>query len=557
MSRSGTSSQTAQGWFRRPLYDFLACALIVLFHFANYVTYTEYDRLYPDILIVVGALCFVAAALTGLLRIRSRLFRAAIFSLLITFVIGDALFEFGTKDDISLRLVALSATLLVAVAVIFFLREHATVVLMGGFLAMFAATIGLGLLKAGSPPPDDSIARQFASDGNQPIVVHIVLDEHAGLAGLHAGVPGGAEAAENLRRFYTNAGFRVFAGAYSQFFSTETSLAKALNFDATAGAEQFLTRKHYGFALNENSYLKAYADKGYRIRVYQSDYLDLCRSADVAVVSCVTYRPDFLARSAVSDLPLRERIRLIFGMYYSSIAVIKIANLAGERLGILAASRGVSLPKLNLWHGRVGPIAVAPTFERLIQDVSRAANGSIFFAHLLMPHYPYVYDKNCGVRTPVASWRLRKNGEHGNTPESRRRTYAQYFEQVQCVQKRLASLFDAMKRAGTFDEATIVIHGDHGARIGLIDPAAGTVSRLTPADYADAYSTLFVVKASDANAGVDSRMLPLAALMSYAGNRLDNRLSEPQTPTVFVDTGEAAATPFPLPRFPGLAAPRR
>jgi hypothetical protein len=565
MNQSNASGQTAEGWFRRPLYDFLACALIVLFHFANYVTYTEYDRFYPDILIVAGGLCFLAVALTVLLRVRSRLFRAAIFSLLITCVIGDALFEFGTKDDISLRLVALSATLLVAVAVIFFLREHATLVLMGGFLAMLVATVGIGLQKSGSPPPDAAIAqqsaaRQSASDGNLPVVVHIVLDEHtglAGLAGLHAGVPGAVEAADSLRRFYTNAGFRIFAGAYSQFFSTETSLAGALNFDATAGAEQFLTRKHYGFALNENPYLKAYADKGYRIRVYQSDYLDLCRSNDVAVAGCVTYLPDFLARSAIADLPLRERVRLIFGMYYSSIAVIKVARLAGEQLGILAASRGVILPKLSLWHGRVGPIAVAPTFERLIQDVSRAASSSVFFAHFLMPHYPYVYDQNCGVRTPVTSWRLRQDGKHGNTPESRRRSYAQYFDQVQCVQKRLDSLFSAMKRAGSFDDATIVIHGDHGARIGLTDPAAGTVSQLTPADYADAYSTLFVVKAPDTNAGVDSRMLPLADLMSYAGNRRDDRLSEPQTPTVFVDTGEASATPFPLPRFPGLTEKRR
>lgn len=553
MEHSRTPGLLQQVSSRRALYDFLACALIILFHFTNYVIYTEYDRVYPDILIVGGGLCALAALLTVFLQVPSRFFRAAIFSILITFVIGDALFEFGTKDDISLRLIALSASLLVALVVIFFLREHATLVLMGGFLAMLVATVGIGLQTTEPPETKGSIDRHSASTVNLPLVVHVVLDEHIGLVGMHAGVPGDAAAAESTRRFYKDAGFRLFAGAYSQFFKTETSLAGALNFDFTEQADHFLTRKHYGFSLNKNAYLKSYADKGYRIHVYQSDYLDLCQSDGIDVATCATYRPDFLARSAIAQLPVIERARLLFAMYYSSIAVIKIAKLAGEQLGVWAGANGVNLPALDLWHGRVGPIAVTPTFERLIQDVSHTRNGTVFFAHFLMPHYPYVYGANCAVRTPVSTWRLRQDGKRGNTPESRRRSYAQYFEQVQCVQKQLDSLFAAMKRAGTFDEATIVIHGDHGARIGLIDPEADNISSLTPADYTDAYSTLFAIKAPDARAGIDFRMLPLPALMSYAANRQDGQLSEPLAPKVFINAGDAVVRPTPLPRFPGLS----
>lgn len=553
MEQSNTTGPQWQVWNRRALYDFLACALVVMFHFTNYIIYTEYDRVYPDILIVGSGLCALAALLTVFLQVPSRFFRAAIFSVLITFVIGDALFEFGTKDDISLRLIALSATLLVALVVIFFLREHATLVLMGGFLAMLVATVGIGLQTTEPPETKGSTGRDSARTANLPLVVHVVLDEHIGLAGMYAGVPGDAAAAESTRRFYNDAGFRLFAGAYSQFFKTETSLARALNFDFPEQADHFLTRKHYGFSLNKNAYLKSYADNGYRIRVYQSDYLDLCQSDGIDVATCVTYRPDFLARSAIAQLPVLERVRLLFGMYYSSVAVIKIAKLGGEQLGVWAGANGVNLPALDLWHGRVGPIAVAPTFERLIQDVSRARNGTVFFAHLLIPHYPYVYGANCAVRTPVSTWRLRQEGKRGNTPESRRHSYAQYFEQIQCVQKQLDSLFAAMKRAGTFDEATIVIHGDHGARIGLTDPEAANISRLTPEDYTDAYSTLFAIKAPDAQAGIDSRMLPLPALLSYAADRRVGQLSEPLAPKVFINAGDGTVTPIPLPRFPMLS----
>lgn len=552
MGKSDTSGVHRSGRFRRSLYDFLACALIVLFHFTNYVTYTEYDRIFPDVVIVAGGLCILAAFLTGLLWIPSQLFRAAVFSVLITFVIGDALFEFGTKDDISLRLVALSATLLVALAVIFFLREHATLVLMGGFLAMLVATVGIGIQTAGQSGLKKPDTEKSASMANLPLVVHIVLDEHVGLAGMYAGVPGGAAAGKSARQFYTETGFRVFAGAYSQYFKTETSLAGALNFDPTPRAHRFLTRKHYGFTLNKNNYLKTYAEKGYRIKAYQSDYLDLCQSEGVDVATCTTYRPDFLAASAIAELPTPERVRLVFGMYYSSIAVIKIAKLLGAKIGVWAETKGVKLPRLNLWHGRVGPIAVAPTFEMLVQDVSRTRSGTVFFAHFLTPHYPYVYASNCAVMTPIAKWRLRQSDKSGNTPDSRRQSYAQYFNQIQCVQKRLGNLFSAMKRAGTFDRATIVIHGDHGARIGLHDPHTATIPQLTSADYVDAYSTLFALKSPGVQAGVDSRMLPLPALMSYAASRRDDRLSEPPVPSVFIGSRDAGVMPVPLPRFPAV-----
>jgi hypothetical protein len=152
------------GPLKQVFYDFLACVIIILFHFTNYLTYTKYGRIYPDIIIVATGLCVVAAVLTALLRIPSAIFRAAVFSLLITFVLGDALFEFGTKDDISLRLIALSVTLLLALAVMFFLREHAHMVLIGGFFAMLAATAGVALLTSSGPEtPSADIASCLTS----------------------------------------------------------------------------------------------------------------------------------------------------------------------------------------------------------------------------------------------------------------------------------------------------------------------------------------------------------------------------------------------------------
>ena len=109
-----------------------------------------------------------------------------------------------------------------------------------------------------------------------------------------------------------------------------------------------------------------------------------------------------------------------------------------------------------------------------------------------------------------------------------------------------------MRSANTYERATIVIHGDHGSRIGLVDPTATTMSRLTPADYADAFSILFAVKAPGIEAGIDSRMLPLASLMSYVAVPVGDRLPVAFKPSVFIGERGAAATPFELPAFPAL-----
>lgn len=543
-------SDRIPGRTRQTVYDFLACAIIIFFHFSNYLTYTRYDRIYPDILVVTAGLCAVALVLTVLLRVPSAIFRASVFSVLITFVLGDALFEFGTKDDISFRLIALSVMLLIALAVMFFLREHASTVLIGGFFAMLAATLGAGLFAGGDPEASDT---KSAKNENLPLVVHIVLDEFAGLAGMSAQGPEGAAAARSAGEFFQGGGFRVFAGAYSRFFKTETSIAAALNFDLSADAHRHLSRRHYGYALNRNDYLKALSKQGYRINIYQSDYLDLCKSDDVVVATCSVYRPDNLSVAAIAGLPASERARLLFRMYYSSIAVIKLIRLAEIPVRQWLADKGMSVPPLRLWHGRVGPVAVAPTIERLTRDISAATGGDVFLAHLLTPHYPYVYGPDCRLRAPVSTWRLRYDENRKNTPESRRQSYVQYFQQIGCVRKRLSDIFQAMKRAGTYDRATIVIHGDHGSRIALNDPIKAVLSKLTPADFSDAYSTLFAVKAPGVDAGIDWRMIPLASLMSYAVKPDRETLKGNPNPTVVITGDSGAGMNVILPAFPGAS----
>lgn len=528
------------------LYDFLACFLIIVSHFANYLFYAGYGHLYPDILLVVAILGAVAGIFTALLRIPSVLLRAAIFAILITIVAADAIFEFGVAD-LSNRLIALSLTLVVALALIFLLSHHTNKVLIGAFLAMLATTLVVG--SSGETSTATTQKPVSKSSTVQPVVLHIILDEHIGLAGMGPSLPGGPEMRTAVGDFYTSRGFRLFARAYSRFHHTETSLGTALNFDAGKNPMQYFSTRRYGYAMTRNRYLKRFADAGYRINVYQSDYFDYCATGSVAIADCVTYKPNALNSDELSALPTGERIRLVLDMYYASFALVKLAKLGLMGLDRWLESRGLPPAPLDLWHGRAGPIAVAPVIDRLEAELSHPTQGNVFFAHLLIPHYPYVYKSDCTIRSPISTWMLRHPPGATNTPESRRRRYKSYFAQIRCTQRKLDRLFDAMKRAGTYDSATIVIHGDHGARISLTDPSAKNLPSMTRDDFLDGFSTLFAVKAPWIEPGIDRRMVPLEALLDHVSSRGRHPLEAETKPSAFVPNANDRYSQIRLPIF--------
>jgi arylsulfatase A-like enzyme len=119
----------------------------------------------------------------------------------------------------------------------------------------------------------------------------------------------------------------------------------------------------------------------------------------------------------------------------------------------------------------------------------------VHFAHLLMPHGPYVFDAGCQLRPGALKWR--KNSplyRKENTQSSRTLRYHLYFDQVRCTTRRLQELFERMKSAGLFADALIIVHGDHGSRIFRVAPRAKNKDKLARQDLLDGFSTLFAVR---------------------------------------------------------------
>ena len=140
-------------------------------------------------------------------------------------------------------------------------------------------------------------------------------------------------------------------------------------------------------------------------------------------------------------------------------------------------------------------------FDYLDARFASPKPGETYFIHLLLPHFPFVLDRNCNINPP-SKWRwplwAPESAIAGTALES---IYAAYGEQLQCTHSRTMRLIDAIMKSTVGSQTIFIIHGDHGARIH---------SKISHLDHSkqsepilmDGLDTFFAVKAP----GLDTRI---------------------------------------------------
>jgi hypothetical protein len=492
----------------------LAAALLPAMPLVAFLKGNQYPLATPEAGLLLAA-CIAAGVLLGFIVFRFELLAALLFGAGAALCV-DLMYGGGNLSGAALAL-GLALSLALAVA----LRRHIATVLAATASVFVAATLLVpGTIAQDSPRPAgaQTAAPQAARD--LPVLVHLILDEHIGIDGLPAELPESAGLARALSDAYVSEGFRVHAGAYSEYFDTRNSIANLLNFSSERGDWAHLAAgKKKPYVLAESAYFRRLAGQGYRLRVYQSDYIDYCRVRDVPYAACARYRANSIASLPAASLTTLERAHFIFN---SLVATSRYLERLREKYAkVRAALRGVALPAWGPAVSRVGPLAVLPVMKQLENDLRSASRGEAYFAHLLIPHYPYVLDEACSVRASIGQWLYNASpsasGElEPNSPASRIERYRNYFAQIRCQQHLLDRLFAAMKAAGVWRDAIVIIHGDHGSRIVRHAPVVQNAARLTAPDVNDAFSTLFVVKAPGLAAGVVHDPRPLQALLGEA-----------------------------------------
>ena len=501
------------------IYDLLAPPLILATPFVSFISHNEYSYAAAEIwislagLLAVGLFCGLVIVLGGQwLRV---LVTAGLLTLFVDLQ-SDWLDSQKYLRGLSLGLGSLLLCWL--------LREHLSRITTPAFATILVA----GLVFQGGSSEWSVKARaqrapaQAAPGPALPVVVHLIFDEFMGIEGIPPEVPRGTEVAHSLRSFLHANGFQVFGRAFSRFHRTDNALPNTLNYSSVPEEGHFTRgdQKH----LVANRYFIQMHEKGHKINVYQPDYINFCAGYEKQIASCRTFLSRGIKPLETLPLPMLDKSELIWKNFGKLSVIWQTSISYYNRIRSIAIRNGYHFPEWfpgspHLWSARGLQV-----LDIVARDAANAAPGDLYFAHLLIPHGPYVYDRSCNLRNPH-DWEDRPGITNA---ASRAHRYALYLDQVECVQNRLGDIFDLWRREGVYDSAEIIIHGDHGSRLYLEEPTIGNKDDLQTSDYVDSFSTLWAVKSPGAGPKYDRSIVAIQdALAVVADDRPLHRRPDP------------------------------
>ena len=353
----------------------------------------------------------------------------------------------------------------------------------------------------------------------------------------------GSAARARLREFYVGRGFQLDGRAFSRYFDTHHAASNLFGFTVVPPAPE-ATGEGAGppYRATDSAYFALLSGLGDQAKVLQSRYLDYC--GDPATVPCRTYAAYTLKNLEGANLPAATKMRFLLHALIGRGALISaVTRRVHQRAVRSGGLLRLVVPDFVSWGREPSPIGSLRAFEWLIDDLVDLERGQMVFAHLMLPHFPYFYDRYCRFRPADFLGRSAPQAAPlTNTSETRSVRYAHYLEQLECTTSQVERVLEALARAG-HDDAIVIVHGDHGSRIGIRDPQAHDRDLLSDSDLLDAYSTLFAVRAPMIPPGYRAEPRALDALLLEVLRRaLGLEINPPQAADFVYLTGEPAHT---------------
>jgi hypothetical protein len=136
-----------------------------------------------------------------------------------------------------------------------------------------------------------------------------IFDEFTGIEGIPPEVSDENGVQHKLRSFLVKNGFQVFGRAYSRFHRTVNAIPNALNYASVPDESHFVEKG--SMRLRHNRYCWDMYEKGYRIHVYEADYLDFCMGYERQIATCRTFLGQGVKPLQYLLLPVSTKSELI------------------------------------------------------------------------------------------------------------------------------------------------------------------------------------------------------------------------------------------------------
>jgi len=449
----------------------------------NLLNYSEYPMLAPEVALVSVVLILIAICTGFLHRLAPRL----------SFLFTAGLVAVGFSLNGASALIVNALGLGTLVLAWFYDRAMLRIVTTA-FTVVALFQFGGGLIDGTGHESGEARA---SIRNDLPPIVHLILDGYVGTEGMAAD-PVLAQLREETIAFYTGHGFRLYDGAYSRHALTANSIPYALSFGEAPLATTSRDIQH--ILPPKLEYFTLLKRNGYAISSLHPDFIDLC--ATQPIDRCRTFRRSDLSAAAHFGLSTIDRAKLI-GLNLANMG--RLPNALYERWRWLVMKFGGKQPPNIVDQAKLFSQGSVKALEGFTKELANAGKGEVYFAHFLLPHDPYAFDPECGIR-PHDQW-LTQSG-----PETTDMRHSLYADQVRCTMVLIDKLLKTLDNSSAGRGAIVILHGDHGSRNDSQMPDASN-PRKSARSFATTYSTLFAVRAPGIEPGLISGRAPLEELI--------------------------------------------
>ena len=498
---------------------FATGAVLLLASLANFLTYNNYPYLRVDDALVVIAMLAVSAAMVPFYLGQRQWGRSILEGLL-----AAVYFDLNTDS------IALAAAAGVAVTAFTWWRKSSLLPQMAiiGLVVLVGTIAGIAGRPSWVKTAEGDAIRKGSDSSAKPAIIHIILDEHLGLEGLSKEGAEGQRLRDELRSSYVASGFAVYGGAYSQHYHSANSIPFILNYGGALAKKV----KKDGIEAGPTKHLQGLVDQGYRLTIFQSNYADFCTGAKF--FECITYDSSSLRPTLAVSMRDLDRAELTIYKFLKLSDIFGAASDTWNIAGFLLRPIGISLPLYNFRSGNSSTVGTLESMKQLTQKLEIIRPGEAVFAHLLLPHHPYVVRRDCSY-LPWAPWEGLKTAA---PLEVKRRSY---YEQIRCTSRKIDAIVKAVSQSPAGSSAVIIVHGDHGSRMSRIKADNQSSGNFDDSDMIPVFSTVFAVRAPGVQPGYFQERQPVSALLrdfAASGFRSAPHPKQPEVATVYLTDSE-------------------
>ena len=287
--------------------------------------------------------------------------------------------------------------------------------------------------------------KNFSNYGNKihkNTNVIIIFDEMSGLDSLASNDLSGSEFNQLAIEFFKKYDFEFYSKIKSFSGNSVDAISSLVNFSKDKNLRSKVTsisqNYFYEYEMNKNLLFKKFNN----ISVYQNIHLDYCLFENV--LKCETYDP------------FNQKIFLNGFKNTYLTKMISIWKLNGS---IISTIVWRSLRQLRIIDSILEPeghkISFNDFFKKIKKDVY-SQKFDLIFAHTLVPHKPYGFNKECSYDGTLSL---------GNIFFSKDQHIIQHNVERKCVFQYLDLFLSDLNNEGFLNKINLTILSDHGSRI--------------------------------------------------------------------------------------------